>query len=60
MALLKKKKSFFGRLQEKIEDVIFMRPEIDEEMIEELEEVFKNEVFDPYRVEYFDAFLFVF
>ncbi|MGI6731552.1 MAG: signal recognition particle-docking protein FtsY [Anaerovoracaceae bacterium] len=39
MALLKKKKSFFGRLQEKIEDVIFMRPEIDEEMIEELEEV---------------------
>lgn len=33
-----KKKSFFGRLQEKIEDVIFMRPEIDEEMLEELEE----------------------
>lgn len=33
-----KKKSFFGRLQEKIEDVIFMRPEIDEEMMEELEE----------------------
>ncbi|MDD2216357.1 MAG: signal recognition particle-docking protein FtsY [Eubacteriales bacterium] len=34
-----KKKSFFGRLQEKIEDVIRMRPEIDEEMMEELEEV---------------------
>lgn len=34
-----KKKGFFGRLQEKIEDVIFMRPEIDEEMLEELEEV---------------------
>lgn len=33
------KKSFFGRLQEKIEDVIFMRPEIDEEMLEELEEI---------------------
>jgi len=33
------KKSFFGKLQEKIEDVIFMRPEIDEEMLEELEEV---------------------
>jgi fused signal recognition particle receptor len=33
-----KKKSFFGRLQEKIEDVIMMRPEIDEEMMEELEE----------------------
>ncbi len=33
------KKSFFGRLQEKIEDVIFMRPEIDENMLDELEEV---------------------
>ena len=33
-----KNKSFFGRLQEKIEDVILMRPEIDEEMMEELEE----------------------
>lgn len=33
------KKSFFGRLQEKIEDVIFMRPEIDEEMLDELEEI---------------------
>ena len=43
------KKSFFGRLKEgltrtknnmveKIEDVIFQRPEIDEEMMEELEE----------------------
>lgn len=35
----KKKKGFFGRLQEKIEDVILQRPEIDEEMMEELEEV---------------------
>lgn len=34
-----KKKSFFGRLQEKIEDVIFMRPEVDEEMLDELEEI---------------------
>lgn len=33
------KKSFFGKLQEKIEDVIFMRPEIDEDMMDELEEV---------------------
>ncbi len=33
------KKSFFGRMQEKIEDVIFMRPAIDEDMIDELEEV---------------------
>jgi fused signal recognition particle receptor len=32
------KKSFFGRLQEKIENVIFMRPEIDENMLDELEE----------------------
>ena len=30
------KKSFFGRLQEKIEDVIFMRPEVDEEMLRSL------------------------
>lgn len=33
-----KKKSIFGRLQEKIEDAIMMRPQIDEEMMEELEE----------------------
>jgi fused signal recognition particle receptor len=32
------KKSFFGRLQEKIEDVIFMRPAVDEEMLDALEE----------------------
>jgi fused signal recognition particle receptor len=32
------KKSFFGRLQEKIENVLFMRPEIDEEMLDALEE----------------------
>lgn len=37
--MFQKKKSFFGRLQEKIEDVILMRPEVDEEMMEELEEV---------------------
>lgn len=37
--MFRKKKSFFGRLQEKIEDVILMRPEVDEEMLEELEEV---------------------
>lgn len=36
--MFQKKKSFFGRLQEKIEDVILMRPEIDEEVMEELEE----------------------
>lgn len=32
------KKSFFGKLQNKIQDVIFMRPEIDEETLEALEE----------------------
>ncbi|HOA42531.1 MAG TPA: signal recognition particle-docking protein FtsY [Bacillota bacterium] len=36
--MFQKKKSFFGRLQEKIEDVILMRPEVDEDMLEELEE----------------------
>ncbi len=36
--MFQKKKSFFGRLQERIEDAILMRPEIDEEMMEELEE----------------------
>lgn len=33
-----KKKSLFEKLQSKIEDVIMMRPEIDEEMMEDLEE----------------------
>lgn len=37
--MFQKKKSFFGRLQEKIEDVILMRPVIDEAVMEELEEV---------------------
>lgn len=32
------KKSFFGKLQQKIQDVILMRPEIDEETFDELEE----------------------
>lgn len=32
------KKSFFGKLQQKIQDVILMRPEIDEEIFDELEE----------------------
>ena len=34
-----KKKSFFGRMTEKLEDVLLMRPEPDEEMLEELEDV---------------------
>ena len=34
-----KKKSFFGRMTERIEDVLLMRPKPDEEMLEELEDV---------------------
>ena len=34
-----KKKSFFGRMTEKLEDVLLMRPKPDEEMLEELEDV---------------------
>ena len=37
--LFEKKKSFFGRLSEKIGDVILARPTIDEEFLEELEEI---------------------
>ena len=33
-----KKKNLFEKLQSKIEDVILMRPEVDEEMMEDLEE----------------------
>ncbi len=34
-----KKKSFFGRMTERLEDVLLMRPKPDEEMLEELEDV---------------------
>ncbi|MBQ2747468.1 MAG: signal recognition particle-docking protein FtsY [Firmicutes bacterium] len=37
--LFEKKKSFFGRLSEKIGDVILARPTIDEDFLEELEEI---------------------
>ena len=37
--VFKKEKGFFGKLSEKIQDVLFDRPEVDEEMLEELEEV---------------------
>ena len=33
------KKSFFGRMQERIEEVLLMRPRPDEDMLEELEEI---------------------
>ena len=33
------KLGFFGKLQERIEDVLFARPEVDEETMEELEEI---------------------
>ena len=37
--VFKKEKGFFGKLSEKIQDVLLDRPEVDEEMLEELEEV---------------------
>ena len=37
--LFEKKKSFFGRMSEKIADAILSRPTIDEEFMEELEEI---------------------
>lgn len=39
MALIGKKKSFFGRLAERIGDIVMMRSEVDEEMLDDLEEV---------------------
>ena len=39
MSLFGEKKSFFGRLAEKISDVIMMRAEVDEDLMDELEEV---------------------
>ena len=39
MSLFKEKKSFFGRLSEKISDVIMGRAEVDEDLMDELEEI---------------------
>ena len=39
MSLLKEKKSFFGRLSERITDTIMLRGQVDEDMMDELEEV---------------------
>lgn len=39
MSLFKEKKSFFGRLSEKITDAVMARAEVDEELMEELEEI---------------------
>ena len=39
MALLKEKKGFFGKLSERIGDAIMGRPEIDEDLMDELEEI---------------------
>ena len=39
MSLFKEKKSFFGRLSEKITDAIMARSEVDEDLMDELEEV---------------------
>ncbi len=37
--MFEKKKSFFGRLSERIGDAIMMHPKVDEEFLEELEEI---------------------
>ena len=39
MSLFKEKKSFFGRLSERITDTIMLRGQVDEDLMEELEEV---------------------
>ena len=39
MSEIKNKRSFFGRLQERIDEVLFARPEVDEETMEDLEEI---------------------
>ena len=39
MSLFKEKKSFFGRLSEKIGDVLMARAEVDEDLMDELEEI---------------------
>ena len=39
MSLFQEKKSFFGKLSEKITDVIMARAEVDEDLMDELEEV---------------------
>ncbi len=39
MSLTKEKKGFFGRLSERIGDALMMRPSIDEDLMDELEEI---------------------
>ena len=39
MSLFKEKKSFFGRLSEKIADAVMARAEVDEELMDDLEEI---------------------
>lgn len=39
MSLFKEKKSFFGRLSEKIADTIMLRAEVNEDLMDELEEI---------------------
>lgn len=39
MSLFSEKKSFFGRLSEKISDAVMMRAQVDEELMDELEEI---------------------
>ena len=39
MSLFSEKKSFFGRLSEKISDAIMLRASVDEDLMDELEEI---------------------
>lgn len=39
MSLFNEKKSFFGRLSEKIADAVMARAEVDEDLMDELEEI---------------------
>jgi signal recognition particle-docking protein FtsY len=39
MSITKEKKGFFGRLSERIGDVLMMRPQIDEDLMDDIEEI---------------------
>ena len=42
MSLFSEKKSFFGRLSEKISDVVMLRSAVDEDLMDELEETMRE------------------
>ena len=56
MSLFSEKKSFFGRLSEKIADAVMARAEVDEDLMDELEEILimgdvgmNNRIFFPQK-----------